>query len=83
MTLAESKMTKVIEIKCRLKSINTIALWDAIHFIDTCHIGMIDGDSTLTFRGSFDDGYHVISSIIKLVHSEKSRCRMEINCFYE
>lgn len=83
MTLAESKMTKVMEIKCRLKNISTIALWDDIHFIDNCELSMVEDDSVVSFRGTFEDGYHVISSIIKVVHDRKSRCRMEINCFYE
>lgn len=84
MTLAETKMTKVLSIRCRLpRTIDMVALWSKIGCIPTCHLRANKTGYEVTFRGDMHAGEVVISHVIGTTQKEHVSCHMEIACAYE
>lgn len=84
MTLAESKLTKIMEVKCKLPpSVDLARLWEQIHFIPTSHLGFLDKHYTVTFYGKFDDGHVVVDRLIGAAQAAQVNCHLEVSCHYE
>ena len=83
MTLAESKLEKVMEIKGHFGQVDLTHLWFKICFCSDIHIGGQNGKTTLEFKGTMESGLYVLGEVVKACENAGAHCHLEISHHYE
>ena len=84
MTLAESKMTKVMTIAGTFTGVDDLTdLWFEICVFKTIKIAGAIGQYTIEFRGDWTAGLYILGLLVEGVRRAKKECHIVIGAEYE
>lgn len=83
MTLAESKMTKMMKIVGTVGRCDLAGLWLKICIHDGVKCYHTNGQTKLEYVGELDKGLYVLKEVMEACEVARCNCRLEISHYYE
>ena len=82
MTLAESKMTKMMRVQATIGRVDLTGLWFKICILPAVKVSHANGKTMLNFEGTIEDGLYVIKEIALACEATKSHFRLEVSHYF-
>lgn len=85
MTLAESKMTKMLVLKGTFTEVDSLTkLWFKIYPVkEEITLNCRGNTYRIGYKGEFYKGLYVLGTLVDAIRKAKAECHIEVSCCYE